>query len=133
MRLRMFLCSLLLLVGGLGAGASAEAQFDSQETTGQGIPVSVTGEVVEPGLYLRDGQHGTGVTELSYEAASGARTLALLDPVDDTLYLLLTAAPGSDPSQLVDEYLNQMVTVSGFLYERSGIRGIVVTSIEPAK
>ena len=39
--------------------------------------------------------------------------------------------PGEDPNELAYDYVNQAVTVTGAVYERGGLRGIVAESVEP--
>ncbi len=88
-------------------------------------------EVVDPATYLKTAQHGPELTDQTYEAVDGGQTLALLDPKTGALYLLLTEEPGEDPNELVYDYANQTVTVTGRLYERGGMKGMVVLSVEP--
>ena len=93
--------------------------------------VTLVCEVVDPSLYLREGRHGPELTDGTYDAVEGGQALALLDPKTGTLYLLLTEEPGQDPNELVYDYANQTITVTGRLYERGGVKGIVVLSVEP--
>ena len=88
-------------------------------------------EVVNPSAYLKEGGHGPELTDQTYEAVEGGQTLALLDPKTGTLYLLLTEEPGEDPNELVYDYANQLITVTGRLYERGGMKGLVILSVEP--
>ena len=88
-------------------------------------------EVVDPASYLKDGRHGPEMEAETSEAVNGGQTLALLDTTTNTLYLLLAEEPGEDPNELVYDDLNQVVKVHGVLYEHGGLRGIVVTSVEP--
>ena len=93
--------------------------------------VKLRGEVVDPALYLREGRHGTEREAETYEAVDGGQTLALLEEGTSTLYLFLTAQPGEDPNELVYDYVNKTVTVTGTVYERGGIKGVVPTAVEP--
>jgi hypothetical protein len=68
--------------------------------------------------------------ELTYEAVDGGQTLALLD-AGGVLYLLLTEEPGEDPNELVYDYVNQKVKITGTVYERGGVKGIIAVSVEP--
>ena len=92
---------------------------------------TLQGEIVDPGLYLKEARHGAGMEADTYEAADGGQTLALLDTGTDTLYLLVAEEPGENPNELVYDYVNQTVRVSGEVLERGGLRGIVVKSVEP--
>ena len=87
-------------------------------------------EVVDPSAYLKEGRHGPDMVEQTYEAVDGGQTLALLDEKTGALYVLLAEEPGEDPNELVYDYVNQKITVTGTLYARSGVNGIVVTSVQ---
>ena len=93
--------------------------------------VTLLCEVVDPSLYLKEGRYGPELTDRTYESVDGGQTLALLDAKTGALYLLLTEESGEDPNELVYDYVNQTVTVTGRLYERGGVKGIVVQSVEP--
>jgi hypothetical protein len=89
------------------------------------------GEIVDPAAYLQDGSRGSGMVNQTFEALDGGQTLAFLEDETDTLYLLLAEEPGEDPNELVYDYVNQRLTVTGTMYERSGLKGIVIQSAEP--
>jgi len=98
-------------------------------------PLSVQmlhGEVVDPALYVKEGRHGSEWLDQMAEAADGGQTLALLEQESQVLYLVLTDTPGADPNELLYDHVGQQVRLKGNVYERGGLRGIVVTSIEPA-
>lgn len=94
-------------------------------------PQTLRGEVVDPAVYLKEGRHGAELEEQTYEAVDGGQTLALLDMANNTVYLFLAEQPGEDPNELAYDYVNRHVIVTGTVYERGGIRGIVATAIEP--
>ena len=110
-----------LLAGALVAATPLLAQ---QEQT-------IRGEIVDPAAYLKDGRHGPELVNQTYEALDGGQTLAVLDDTGEHLYLLLAEEPGEDPNELVYDYVNQHLLVKGTVYERGGVRGIVVRSVEP--
>ena len=113
--------SILLGVGLLGLASAAGAQ----ETK------TIQGEVADPGLYLREGRHGTEVEDVMYDAVDGGQTLALLEEGTQTVYLLLANEAGEDPNELVYEYVGRRVKATGTVYERGGLKGLVLTSVEP--
>ena len=90
---------------------------------------TLQGEVVDPALYLREGRHGTEVEDMLYDAVDGGQTLALLDTTN-TVYLFLGSEAGADPNELLYEHVGRKVNVTGTVYERGGLKGIVVTSVE---
>ena len=73
------------------------------------------------------------VVNQTYEAIDGGQTLALLDGQSGALYLLLAQEPGDDPNELVYDYVNQQLKVTGAVYERNGVRGIIVKSAVPVE
>ena len=91
------------------------------------------GEVVDPALYLKEGRHGAGTEEDTVAAADGGQTLAFLEESSGTLYLLLALTPGEDPNDLAYDYVNKPVTVTGTVYERGGLKGLILNSIEDAE
>ena len=93
--------------------------------------VKVQGEVVDPALYLREGRHGSELEADTYEAVDGGQTLALLEEGTGALYLFLAAQSGEDPNELIYDYANKTVTITGTVYERGGLKGIVPTAVEP--
>ena len=92
---------------------------------------TLQGEVVDPASYLKDGRHGVDLEDQTYEAVDGGQTLALLEDGTGNLYLLLGEEAGEDPNELVYDYVNQEVKITGTIYERGGVRGIVAASVEP--
>ena len=91
---------------------------------------TIQGEVVDPALYLREGRHGKDVEELIFDAVDGGQALALLEDGTGSLYLFLAGEPGADPNELVYEYAGRSIKATGPVYEKGGVRGIVVTDIE---
>lgn len=92
---------------------------------------TLQGELVDPALYLKEGRHGPLVAEETYEAVDGGQTLCLLEDGTELVYLLLAGAPGDDPSELAYDSVGKKVKITGALYERGGLHGLVATSIEP--
>lgn len=92
---------------------------------------TITGEIVDPAGYVKEGRRGPELVEQTYEAVDGGQTLAVLEDGTDTLYLLLAEQPGEDPNELAYDYVNQQVKVKGTVHERGGLRGMVATSVEP--
>ena len=94
-------------------------------------PITITGEVVDPATYMKSGQHGAAAENTTYEAVDGGQTLALLDEEHHALYLLLAEEPGEDPNELVYDFVNKPVTATGEVYERDGLKGLVLKTVEP--
>ena len=92
--------------------------------------VTLRVEVIDPAACLQNGQHGAEFADRTYEAVEGGQTLALLDPATGTIYTLLAEEPGEDPNELVYDYANQLITVTGRVYENGGVKGLVVLSVQ---
>lgn len=124
---------LAVLLGIMGPAAQALTQIAPSDQ--QTEAATIQGEVVDPSTYLQEGRHGPELAEQTYEAVDGGQTLALLEDGSNTLYLLIAEQPGEDPNELVYDYVNQQVKATGRVYQRGGVRGVVlstVTPIEPA-
>ena len=104
----------LLIVGlALATGvASAEAA--------KGKPVSVTGRVVDNVCWLTMGQKGEGHRECAMGCDKAGARMALLDEKANVLYTLMADKPFVDPSSLIREHLEQIVTIKGDLYTAPG-------------
>lgn len=114
----------------LGLAISVPAQEDEEEVATEEAAATLQGEVIDPALYLREGRHGLEVEDLVYDAADGGQTLALLEEGTETIYLFLAGEPGQDPNELVYKYAGRRISVTGPVYERGDLRGIVPVSVE---
>ena len=103
----------------------APALFAEESTPQQ----TLRGEIIDPATYLKEGRRGPELMDQTYEAVDGGQSLALLDEATSTVYLLIADSPGMDPNDLVYDYVNQTIGVTGRVYERDGLHGIVVTSV----
>ena len=122
--LKQWVCIVVLAAVGFATPpVQAEGQATQQATTMQGV-------VVDPAAYLKGSQQEPELADKIYEAVDGGQTLALLNE-DDLLYLFLAEEPGEDPNELAYDHVGQRVKVTGHVYERGGMRGIVATAVEP--
>jgi len=115
-----------LLVGCVISVTACGSRAAAEERT-------IHGEVVDPATFLKEGRHGVEAENQTYEAVDGGQTLALLETGTETLYLFLAEEAGEDPNELVYDHVNKPVTVTGSVYERGGMRGIVATAIQPVE
>lgn len=92
---------------------------------------TLQGEIIDPASYVKTGERGPSREEMTYEAVDGGQTLALLEDSTGRVYLLLAEQPGEDPNELAYDYVNRQVNVLGAVFERAGLRGIVIRSIAP--
>ncbi|MBI3083089.1 MAG: hypothetical protein HYY90_01805 [Candidatus Omnitrophica bacterium] len=121
------------LCSGFGVLVTAMAGWFSIAPASAQQEQELRGEILDPATYLKDGRHGPDLINQTYESLDGGQTLALLDERSGELYLLLAEEPGEDPNELVYDYVNQRLNVTGLVYERGGMRGIVVTSATPVE
>jgi hypothetical protein len=91
-------------------------------------PAVLKGKFIDPGVYLHSDPDGTG--EGFPRVLSAGTTLVFLEEESGTLYLLLIERPDVSPNEMILKYVDQRVRVRGHAYERDGIRGIAVMSIE---
>lgn len=124
--MRRGLSRVLAMVGAVALSTVGGATFPAAAEE-----LTIEGEIVDPAGYLKTGAHGPDLVDQTYLALDGGQSLALLDPTTQTLYFLLAEEPGEDPNELVYDYVSQKVRATGTVYERAGIRGIVLTSAEP--
>ena len=94
-------------------------------------PVALTGEVIDPGLYVREGRHGAETEEQIYDAVDGGQSLGVLEDKTQSVYLSLAAQPGDDPNEWLYEYIGRRVSVTGEVYVRGGVKGIVISGVQP--
>jgi hypothetical protein len=97
----------------------------SQETK------TIQGEVIDPALYLREGKHGKEFENQIYDSVDSGQTLGILEDVSGNVYLFLASEPGIDPNDMAYDYAGRKVKVTGTVFEKSGVRGVVPTSVEP--
>lgn len=119
----------LLVVAALWSASALNAQPPAPES-GAGQELTIEGEVIDPASYLKEGVRGAEHTDETYEALDSGQTPALLETSTGTVYLFLASAPGEDPSSLVYDYVNQTVKVTGRVFERGGLRGIVPSDVQ---
>ncbi len=111
----------IMLIGGVVAPMARAAEEATQ---------TLQGEIVDPAAYLRDGRHGAELEDETFDAVDGGQTLALLEQDTQVLYLLLAPQAGEDPNELVYDHVTHRVKLTGHVYERGGMHGIVATEVE---
>lgn len=119
-------------VGGHLEGAAViESESPEEGAAAQeGRSATVQGEIIDPALYLREGRHGLEAKDLIDKAVDRGQTLALLEEGTNAVYLFLAEEAGQDPNDLVYEHAGRWVRVTGTVYERRGLKGIVASSVE---
>lgn len=103
----------------------------SSAVMSQDTEQTIVGEILDPASYLKEGVYGADHIDVTYEAVDGGQSLALLEVSSGKIYILLADEPGEDPNELVYDYVGQRVKVTGTVYQRGDLSGIVAASIEP--
>ena len=106
--------------------------FKSSPGGDDGKKVTVTGEVVDMQCYAAAGAHGADHKECATGCIKGGAPIGLLDKDGKVLLLVKSEKDAGDYPKLVD-YAAQTVTVTGTLYDRGGIKSVVVGTVQVAK
>jgi len=95
-------------------------------------PATVTGEVVETSCYIRMGARGESHRKCAEMCADNGIPLAVLDEENDRIVWVGADDHMKNPNDLLRKYIAQRVTLRGKWAERSGVRLLVVESVQPA-
>jgi hypothetical protein len=110
--------------------------ISAQEKKVKPKEVTVTGRIVDSECYMKMGEKGYSEEhhECAESCAKGGIPLMFLEDKTNDLYL--TANEGmsmKSANETLLSYLDDKVTITGKLVERSGARLLVINSIEKAK
>jgi len=124
---------IILSLAILAALLSSSALF-AAEGQGQAAPKAVTiqGEVVDMGCYLDHAAMGPKHKECAAMCISGGMPMGLLTP-DGKLYLLTMSHEDAAPFNACKKLAAEMVSITGPVSERNGMKSIEVTAVKPAK
>lgn len=124
-----------ILLAGFAAtalfAAAALADDKSAHGTHAAAPASITGEVVDTGCYLGHAAKGEKHIGCATKCIANGMPMGLLTDKGE-LYLLTLNHDNADPYNALKKMAGKMVTVSGAVNERGGMRGIDVTSFKAA-
>jgi hypothetical protein len=116
-----------------GAGTEAPARADSLKRGGRmgGVATTITGEVMDPACYLEAGLKsiGPGHFQCAVDCARSGQTLAIYDRENDRIYFIAGELPGRNPNDPVLQFIHKRVDVTGKVYFRSGVYGIVIQAV----
>jgi len=93
---------------------------------------TLTGELVDTGCYLGHGARGAKHVECATKCISGGMPMGLLTS-DGTLYLLTMNHDNADPYNELKTMAGKMVSVTGMVMTRSGMKGIEAASYKVAE
>ena len=124
--------ALVLVLGfatwALPVGAHQEHQMSGAKKT---APQSITGEVVDTGCYLGHAARGAKHVDCATKCINNGMPMGLLTR-DGALYLLTLNHDNADPYNKLKEMAGKMVSVTGVVMTRGGMKGVDVSEIKPA-
>jgi hypothetical protein len=99
----------------------------------KGQVTTITGEVMDPACFLEAGVKsiGPGHFQCAVDCARSGQTLAIYDRDADRIYFIAGELPGRNPNDPVMAFIHKKVDVTGTVYHRSGVYGIVILKVEP--
>ena len=99
----------------------------------KGVATTIVGEVMDPACFLEAGAKsiGPGHFQCAVDCARSGQTLAIYDRDADRIYFIAGELPGRNPNDPVMAYIHKKVDVTGTVYHRSGVYGIVIVKVEP--
>lgn len=111
------------------------AKVASKPPRDKGVVKTITGEVMDPACFLEAGAKSIspGHFQCAVDCARSGQTLAIYDRDADRIYFIAGELPGRNPNDPVMAYIHKKVDVTGTVYHRSGVYGIVIVKVEPHK
>ena len=108
---------------------------DGKSAPDRGVHMTIVGEVMDPACFLEAGVKsiGPGHFQCAIDCARSGQTLAIYDRANDRIYFIAGELPGKNPNDPVINFIHQKVDVTGAVYHRSGVYGIVINKVVPHK
>jgi len=98
----------------------------------QGKKTTVNGEVLDMQCYTSGGAHGADHKACAQKCIKGGAPIGLLDKDGNTILLVQDEENPGDYPKLAD-YAGDKVTVTGTLYNRGGMKSMVVATVAVSK
>src|SRR5699024_2532044 len=104
---------------------------NAQQPFKNGEKVTVKGEVLDMNCYMTDDSNvGEEHAQCAKMCVSSGLTMGLLD-ADGNVYLMVENHNSADAYNDLRNYGAEQVSVSGILYHRGGVNGVIVQEIDP--
>ena len=117
----------------LAAVALPVLAHDEHHMAGQKVVSrSVTGEVDDMGCYLGHGARGADHVSCASKCLAQGMPMGLLTS-NGTLYLITLDHDDADPYNRLKDMAGKDVTVRGEVLERSGMKAIEASAVEPSR
>lgn len=127
--LRFFAASVILLTF-LISSAISQGKVDSKATAAK--KVTLKGEVLDLACYVAGEKKGAEHKRCAVMCIKGGAPIGILTD-DGKVYLLVEDHSKPEPYEKLKEFAAEKVTVTGALYQRGGLPGVVVEAVEPVK
>ena len=95
-------------------------------------PVTINGLVVDTGCYVSHNTRGEKHVNCATACAKAGVPLAILDDKSGTLYLPVAVNHKNQNNQLLP-FIEKRVKVTGTLFDKNGMKGIGIKTVEAAK
>jgi hypothetical protein len=125
-RMKRFLVVAGLLALTLGVSGRAVAQ-----NAAAAKPATLKGELVDTGCYLSHGAKGEKHIECATKCIANGMPMGLLT-ADGTVYLITMSHSNADPYNNLKTMAGKMVSVTGPLASRGGLKSIEADEVKPA-
>ncbi len=94
--------------------------------------VTLKGECLDLACYIAGEKKGAEHKQCAVMCVKGGAPIGILTE-DGKVYLLVEDHSKPEPYEKLKGLAAEKVSVSGYLYQRGGLPGVVVESVEPAK
>jgi len=109
--------------------ALSQGKTDSKATA---TKVTIKGEVLDLACYVAGEKKGPGHKQCAAMCIKGGAPIGILTD-DGKVYLVVENHSKPEPYEKLKEFAAEKVSITGSLYQRGGLPGIVLESVEPAK
>jgi hypothetical protein len=95
--------------------------------------MTIVGEVMDPACFLEAGAKSIDPKhyQCALDCAKSGQTLAIYDRELDRIYFIAGELPGRNPNAPLLPYIHKKVDVSGTVFMKAGVYGIVILKVLP--
>ncbi len=130
MRSAKFFAILGVLVIFFISNAISQGKMDSKATPAK--EVTLKGEVLDLACYVAGEKKGPEHKRCAVMCIKGGAPIGILTD-DGKVYLVVEDHAKPEPYEKLKEFAAEKVAITGVLYQRGGLPGVVIKSVEPAK
>ncbi|CUS98308.1 hypothetical protein JGI23_00457 [Candidatus Chrysopegis kryptomonas] len=119
----------LLLIFSIST-AIPQGKMDSKTTSAK--KVTLKGEVLDLACYVAGEKKGAEHKRCAVMCIKGGEPIGILTD-DGKVYLVVEDHAKPEPYEKLKEFAAERVTITGAFYQRGGLPGVVIESVEPVK